>query len=214
MNDQKKITDPILLNVLLEEYKVASKSRENYMSAYTQTNFYFGLIVATFGFGVWKFEWFLVIVPFMIIIQYSIVQWNQYHSFLADVFLSESENKINSVVKNTTAVNPKVGYFTFYNILFEQGMLIRDHKTRTPLIKPTALLSAVLGIVNLSIFVYSLWQSCNLLGEVAFGIYWIIALLCFSSIFSGVLIYNFLRIPKTMKPIMHNILQKYNNSIS
>jgi hypothetical protein len=210
MNDQEKATDSILLDVLLEEYKIASESRENYMSAYTQTNFYFGLIVATFGFGAWKFQWILVIVPFMIIIQYSIVQWNQYHSFLAEVFLSSLEDKINSTVKNNTGIDPKIGYFKYYNTLFKQSIFLKDDKTRLPLIKPTALLSTVLAIVNLCLFVYSIWKGCNLLAKVSYGIYLKNTFLCSCLVLFVILVYNFLRIPKSMKPILHNILQKFN----
>ncbi len=211
MNDRLKATEPSMLNILIEEYKIVSISREKYMNAYTQTNFYFGLIVATFGFGVWKLEWFFLIVPFMIIIQYSIVQWNQYHSFLAEVFLSELERKINSIVRDKTRVDPKLGFFTFYNLLFDQGMFIKDHKRKVPLIKPTALLSASLAIVNLFIFVFCLWKGCGLLANMPFGKYLKIPFLSSCLILFVLLIFNFLRIPKTMKPMLRSIYQEYDN---
>ncbi|MFX0200891.1 MAG: hypothetical protein ACFFCW_32635 [Candidatus Hodarchaeota archaeon] len=212
MNNQLKITEPSIVDVLIEEYKFVSSSRENYMLAFTQTNFYFGLIIATFGFGVWKFDWLLLLVPFMIIIQYSIVQWNQYHSFLAEVFLPQLESKLNSLVRDNSEVDPKLSFFTFYNVLFHQSMFIRDRKTRVPLIKPTALLSATLSIVNLSIFIYCLCKGCYLLAQTAFGIYLEIPYVGSCLILFILLVYNFLRQPKSTKPILRNIYLEYVDS--
>ena len=206
MNNSVPTSSQILLDVAMEEYKIASSSREGYMKAYTQTNFYLGLILATFGIGLWKFAWCFLLVPFMILVQFAIVQWNQYHSFLAEVYLGELESKINKYAKDLTSINPKISYFSFYNVLFFQKSLITDKATKVPMIKPTFLLTASLFLINFGILIYSLMQVYIYLNEFKNGTFLIsLYFICLFILLIST-IYNFMCMPEKIKRILRNIL--------
>lgn len=175
------------------------------MHSYTQTNFYFGLIIAVFGLGIYKFNWLFIIVPFMIFVQYSIVQFNQYHGFLAEVFLSGLEKKINKLVKANSGVDPNLNFFTYYNFLYHKTYLVRDKEMKFPILKPTMLLAMTLAIVNLFMLIYSSYESYMLLSKLAYGIALNVLFLGLSLFVLLLLMFNFTRMPKKIKPTFHNI---------
>jgi hypothetical protein len=205
-DDADDYTDSLAIDALIEEYKIVSRNRDNHMKAYTQTNFYFGLIVATLGLAVLTNEGFFLILPYMIVIQYSIVQWNQYHTFLAEVFLEELEHKINKKIEKMEKISPGLNYFKYYNLLFDQKALIKDHIIKIPLIKPTALLSATLAVVNICLVIYSVSRGLDFLDHLPVtGILPFFYLLSISVLLCLV-IYNFMRMPQKIKPILRNVL--------
>ena len=52
MNEKQSDIDPHYISTLMDEYKFVATGREGYMKLYTQTNYYFGLIIATFGISI------------------------------------------------------------------------------------------------------------------------------------------------------------------
>lgn len=198
------------LTTILNEYNIVSNSRERYMKSYTETNFYFGLIVVSLTIGIWKFDWIFLILPFMVIIQYSIVQWNQYHQFLAEIYLSKLEEKINSLVLSPNQNDVNINYYSFYNHLFTNSILYKDQRGILPLIKPTAILSLTLLIVNLTIFVFSVQQGFQLLKDISYFPFSDYLFLFTCYFIFALLLYNFIRMPKSMKPTLINIFnEKY-----
>ena len=121
--DEKKL---VLLEYLVKQYDIVDKSRSAFEKAYTQTNFYFGLIIATFGVSIWKLEELVLLVPLMILVQLSIVQWNQYYDFLGEVFLVELEKKINDVSYEIFSEKNCFSYYAFRDSLFHQNWRVCD----------------------------------------------------------------------------------------
>jgi hypothetical protein len=201
VESKSKENNELALKTIADHYHNISTNREYYMRSYTQTNFYFGLILGALALGFWKFDKFFLIVPFIIVIQYSIVQWNQYHQFLSDIYLEKLEDKINKMFEENTDKSSNINFYTFYNELFGRSVLLKCHNTSFPLIKPTAILSTILVIVNLSIFVYSLCQGYTLLDKSLLKYVFLVV----PTLMLVLLLINFALLPKNIKPLLESI---------
>jgi hypothetical protein len=181
------------------------------MKAYTETNFYFGVILAAFGLGIWKFDWVFICIPFLLFIQHSIIQWNQYHQFLAEVYLKELEKKIQ---KRISIQDQKLGlsFYRFYDILFKQGFIIRSKITKIPLIKPTGLLSISIAALNILLLSYSLGRTKIIFDQYFLGPPLQLTYFITVAIIFLLISYNFLSMKTRIKRTLSEIIVEMNNS--
>jgi hypothetical protein len=193
----------------LQHYCNTGTFREAYMRAYTQTNFYFGVIIAAFGLSMWHdISWLFVFIPFLVFVQLSIVQYNQYNEFLLNVYLCDLENKLTARVKARTQVGSLIRYFGFHDTLFDQTCLVRGKSPGLPFIKPTMLLSAALLVVNWAIIGYSCFQAWGFFRARTGGYAVPILYISLMSLFFILIHYNFVIMPKRIKPILREVLQE------
>ncbi len=190
---------------LIEEYRIVSGIREGYMHAYTRTNFYLGMLLVALWAGIYgKVEESFLIIPFLLLIQCSIVQWNQYHHFLTEEYLIELENRINALLGQSGENG--LHYYNYYKTLFDQTFLVKDKKTILPLIKPTAFLSVFLSLFNLSILIYSMVKAYVFLRSIV-GAWAGLSFVALVGALSFLLFYNFLLLPKNIRPLLCRILK-------
>lgn len=199
--------DPKLVS-LLAEYTDLGASRLQYMSAYLQTNFYFGILIVVIG-GSLAYNRLetLLIAPLIVFIQMSIVQWNQYNGFLTDEYLRRLEQRIRDYVG---IIDDGVIYYGFARSLFYSTMFLRKRGSPFVFIKPTALLSLNLGIFNVLVILF-----CVLHGRLDFiHMFGVLAYIGYTStllLLFVLLVYNFLMLPKNISPIINEYLEEYVN---
>lgn len=197
--------DPKLVSLLME-YNDLGAIRRQYMAAYLQTNFYFGILIVVIGGSLaYNQHWTLLIAPLIVFIQMSIVQWNQYHHFLTEEYLCRLERRIRDYVG---LVDEGVLYHGFYRSLFYSTTYLRKYGSPLVVIKPTALLAINLAIFNVLIILFCVWYGrsdfIEMFGTWAYNGYTAILLVLFV-----LLVYNFLMLPKNIRRIIDEYLERH-----
>jgi len=194
------------LSIMMLEYQYLCNIRHQHMGAYVQTNFYFGvLLVVIAGAISTKQEWALLTAPLIIFIQMSLIQWNQYHHFLTEEYLIRLEDNIRD---HSNANSSSFIYHGFYRNLFFNTTYLKSDKSIFPIIKPTTLLTIGIGIFNITALIFCICYGrsdfINEFGEMSFNIYIYMVL-----IFTTLLLYNFIMLPKKIRPILQSYLDEY-----
>jgi hypothetical protein len=187
------------LNVLLNNYSCIMNIRENCMKNWSNTNIYFGFILVLVTISSFKYEFIFLFIPFLIITQFAIILFTQYHQFVAEVYLSELENKINDLDNKH-----KINYFIYYNHLFNINIL-KNKKGIIPFIKPTAILFINLSIIYVGIFIYSTFKGTLFLEEVITVKYGVLIVYAFPIVSASLFILTiieFVYMPKYIKPLL------------
>jgi hypothetical protein len=196
--------DDLKLASLLTEYENLAIARRERMASYTQTNFYFGVLLVIVGAAViYDATVALVVVPLVVLIQMSIVQWNQYHHFLTEEYLRRLEREIRAY---SGLQQEGMFFYSYYGRLFAQSTLLTASEATLGFFKPTALLSAFLAIFNFGLVAFSVISSQSFIteycGEGGFQGYLAVVVGLFL-----LLIYNFVAMPKMLKDLLRAELE-------
>ncbi len=194
------------LAILSLEYQYLCDIRHQHIGAYVQTNFYFGVLLIVIGGAItMEQEWALLAAPLIVFIQMSIIQWNQYHHFLTEEYLNRLENYMRHHCKADSSV---FIYHGFYRHLFFSTTYLKSDKSTCPIIKPTALLTIAIGLFNIAVLILCVLHGrpdfVSKFGDTAYIIY-----LGIISIFASLLLYNFILMPKKLRPALQSYLERY-----
>jgi hypothetical protein len=191
------------ITALLGQYNNVHDIREACIRNYAKSNFFFGFTLAVFALAEhFNIDYIFLFIPFVIIAQNSIVLYNQYHQFMAEVYLEELEKKLTK----DYGID-EIRFYSFYNRLFKLHAFKTGQLLLPAVIKPTAILMVALFIIYTGLFITCVIKSREYIQSFAnYQALSLTYLIITCSLYATVLI-GYLQMPKTMKIVLKKKLE-------